>query len=258
MSGVTHLLNLYTVDTNVPRPESYRQDYNLTLQMDPVDAQQTYSEIASAAESGWDFSSRWFADKAHMETIRIRSIIPVDLNSILFAVEGFLSEAARLVGDTARSSYFNEQVSQTTIDLLFILFSYSTMLPLQKEARRVAIKALLWNETSSHWADFNVLTGEHTQGFYVSNFVPIWAGALADEQQEESARTRMFEAFLPQLDFECGVPTSDYAKPSDVPEQWDFPNSWPPLQEMTVTILEKLDLSQCRHIIDDLKLMHII
>ncbi len=39
--------------------------------------------IATAAESGWDFSSRWFSDKYSLSAIDIVNILPVDLNAIL-------------------------------------------------------------------------------------------------------------------------------------------------------------------------------
>lgn len=35
------------------------------------------------AESGWDFSSRWYGDKEKMKTVEITDILPVDLNALL-------------------------------------------------------------------------------------------------------------------------------------------------------------------------------
>lgn len=42
-----------------------------------------YQNIASAAESGWDFSARWFADKETLSSIETTNIIPVDLNAYI-------------------------------------------------------------------------------------------------------------------------------------------------------------------------------
>jgi hypothetical protein len=46
-----------------------------------------YSNLISACESGWDFSSRWFSrndgENLTLNTISTMDIIPVDLNSIL-------------------------------------------------------------------------------------------------------------------------------------------------------------------------------
>ena len=37
--------------------------------------------------SGWDYSSRWFADGRNQTTIDILDIVPVELNAILARVE---------------------------------------------------------------------------------------------------------------------------------------------------------------------------
>lgn len=42
-----------------------------------------FQDIASAAESGWDFSSRWFKDHYKIETIETTDIIPIDLNALI-------------------------------------------------------------------------------------------------------------------------------------------------------------------------------
>ncbi|EJW69833.1 hypothetical protein WUBG_19260, partial [Wuchereria bancrofti] len=46
-----------------------------------------WSNIASAAETGWDFSTRWFAQSGpemhRMKSIRTWSIVPVDLNAFI-------------------------------------------------------------------------------------------------------------------------------------------------------------------------------
>src|SRR5690606_38193046 len=73
------LLNRYYDMGDTPRPESYREDYKLA-QQHPGDDRKLYRDIRSAAESGWDFSSRWFRDGKTLATIHTTEIIPVDLN----------------------------------------------------------------------------------------------------------------------------------------------------------------------------------
>jgi len=48
-----------------PREESYREDVEIAhhAEIEPQDLHSFYRHIRAAAESGWDFSSRWFADK---------------------------------------------------------------------------------------------------------------------------------------------------------------------------------------------------
>ena len=45
-----------------------------------------WNNLASGAESGWDFSSRWFANGQNLSTIRITELIPADLNAYLYQV----------------------------------------------------------------------------------------------------------------------------------------------------------------------------
>jgi alpha,alpha-trehalase len=48
--------------------------------------------FAPPAESGWDFSSRWFADASTRATIDTTDIVPVDLNSLLFGLENAIHD----------------------------------------------------------------------------------------------------------------------------------------------------------------------
>ncbi|KAK5972421.1 Trehalase [Trichostrongylus colubriformis] len=61
-----HLYRFHvTVDT--PRPESYRADIESAAHLyQDVDKQKLWGDIAAAAESGRDFSSRWFAQTGPM------------------------------------------------------------------------------------------------------------------------------------------------------------------------------------------------
>lgn len=63
---------------------------------------QLYNNLASGAESGWDFSSRWLATEGpfaqQLASIRTRSIVPVDLNAILCSNEATLSLLYNITG----------------------------------------------------------------------------------------------------------------------------------------------------------------
>ncbi len=64
------LLNRYWDSNNTPREESYREDVlagRQTTQKRP----DFYRNIRAAAESGWDFSSRWMADGKTLAAIQI-------------------------------------------------------------------------------------------------------------------------------------------------------------------------------------------
>ena len=69
-----------------PRPESYREDFTLVENLDPKEQEKVWRELRTGAESGWDYSSRWFnqaGDGTDLKETRISSIVPVDLNSFL-------------------------------------------------------------------------------------------------------------------------------------------------------------------------------
>ena len=55
------LLNRHWDDADMPRDESYREDTELARSTGR-NAPQLYRDLRAAAESGWDFGSRWFAD----------------------------------------------------------------------------------------------------------------------------------------------------------------------------------------------------
>jgi alpha,alpha-trehalase len=80
INGKLYRLNRYAVDNNQPRPESYVEDYHtatnesyyarsgIIYPATPLkDSQiaQLYSDLASGAESGWDYTSRWIASPQH-------------------------------------------------------------------------------------------------------------------------------------------------------------------------------------------------
>jgi alpha,alpha-trehalase len=102
----------YSVTNTAPRPESYLQgmfsssngpchlvnicrpsDYTTanTPELPTLNETQRanlYAELASGAETGWDYSSRWFSDStlqgnAALRSLQVRNTIPVCLNSIL-------------------------------------------------------------------------------------------------------------------------------------------------------------------------------
>lgn len=62
MNGVNYTLATYGDRSWGPRPESYSEDVKSAalFRSDKTKVEAYYSELKAAAESGWDFSSRWF------------------------------------------------------------------------------------------------------------------------------------------------------------------------------------------------------
>ena len=80
------ILNRYWDERDTPRDEMFPNDVAVAKTSKEPKAI-LYRNIRAAAESGWDFSSRWFADGKTPGTIETTNIIPVDLNSLLYGLE---------------------------------------------------------------------------------------------------------------------------------------------------------------------------
>lgn len=118
-AGRNYSLNHYAVQNTQPRPESYYEDYvtannatyfneegqmfNTTKPMNETEMATLYANLASGAESGWDYSGRWIASPADAVTdtffpllsLNTVKIIPVELNSILYYNEINIAEFHR-------------------------------------------------------------------------------------------------------------------------------------------------------------------
>jgi alpha,alpha-trehalase len=84
----TYRMARYNVNNTAPRPESYLQDYETAnapgLNLNETQRADLYAELATGAESGWDFTVRWTdGHSGNLTGLQVRSTIPVDLNSIL-------------------------------------------------------------------------------------------------------------------------------------------------------------------------------
>ena len=217
VSGNNHIFAIYKANMTTARPESYWHDYEVAEKLgDQHMKSKFYQAVASAAESGWDFSSRWFNQSGvgigKFESIHTTEIIPVDLNSILYKNALSLSKFFKLIGDQEKSSLYEKLANR----------------------RKLAIESLLWNEAAGIWADYDMTTQSITKAFYASMIVPLWAGlARENETREELVLANMKRAKV--LDFPGGLPTSL----NQSGQQWDFPNGWPPLQHMLIIGLTK-------------------
>jgi alpha,alpha-trehalase len=101
LPGGLGLLNRFSADTNLPRPESYKQDVATAASLNTSQKSLLYQELASAAETGWDFSSRWFADAATLPTTAVSRMLPADLNAVLLRMEGNMAFLHSVAGHPA-------------------------------------------------------------------------------------------------------------------------------------------------------------
>ncbi|KAG7389451.1 hypothetical protein PHYPSEUDO_010336 [Phytophthora pseudosyringae] len=217
----TYVLNRYTSNANHPRPESYREDvlvaseiFDRTMLMDDGNAAATgrhkdkyYNNVIAAAESGWDFSSRWLRDPLDMKSMVTSSVVPVDLNAIMYRVELNLMEFNRHLGHEERAQVFERAAAR----------------------RLEAIDAILWSEKLQSWKDYDLETDTHSAIVSVSDYTPLWAKAFnsSDIGRLKAVVSSLKNSGLLQVG---GVQTTTIFSG----QQWDSPNAWPPEQDMIV------------------------
>ncbi|EJT47475.1 hypothetical protein A1Q1_03730 [Trichosporon asahii var. asahii CBS 2479] len=87
-SGKNYTVAHYAVNNSAPRPEGYVEDYDtVNHAQPPLNASQQadlYAELATGAESGWDYSARWLKtpvanvsnNEEALRQLNLRAIIP--------------------------------------------------------------------------------------------------------------------------------------------------------------------------------------
>ncbi|KAI8145777.1 Six-hairpin glycosidase-like protein [Fennellomyces sp. T-0311] len=205
-----HSLNRYNVQTGSPRPESYVEDYDTAkvAELNSTEITDLYSNLATGAETGWDYSSRWTKIKqiedndplSILRALNTRNIIPVDLNAMLWSMEHTLAQwhtAPR------RVLYYKRQARR----------------------RLVAMDKYLWNEEHSAFYDYDLSSRAQNIEFTPAGMAPFWLGAVPDRAKK--VLPRVFDQVVQALERDPGIlTTSTY----NTTLQWDWPNGWPPLQ----------------------------
>ncbi|RYY62520.1 MAG: alpha,alpha-trehalase TreF [Chitinophagaceae bacterium] len=205
------LLNRYWDENETPRPESYREDVEMAdglAGQNEADKRLLYRNLRAGAESGWDFSSRWFDDVSSFNTIRTVDIIPVDLNCLLWHLEQTLSDAYSLAGNVQEKARY---------ELLAL-------------NRKSAIDRYLWDELKGFYFDYDIVKKYSTGQFTIAAATPLFFG-LSSGEQARLVSMVIEEQFL----VAGGLLTTLH----ETGQQWDAPNGWAPLQWIAIRGLEK-------------------
>ena len=163
--GDGSILNRYWDDSDAPRDESYAEDVALARST-PRPPQTTWREIRAAAESGWDFSSRWFADGRTLGSIDTTEIVPVDLNALMFGLENAIRAGCERSGDPDCAADFARRA----------------------EARRAAIDRILWDPSRGVYLDYRRTQNERIDRISAATLYPLFTRAASDEQAASVAR----------------------------------------------------------------------
>jgi alpha,alpha-trehalase len=199
-------MNRYYDNKTTPRPESLHEDVTTAQDAKERDAQRLYLHLRSAAESGWDFSSRWFSDPNDIRTIHTADIIPVDLNVLLYQLEKTIADAYRAFKQPLGSRKFDQLAKR----------------------RARTINDISWDETAGFYMDYNFHHAHTTGRMTLAGVFPLYAGIASDQQAASVAAIIKSEFLKPG-----GLVTTL----SDNAQQWDAPNGWAPLQYIAIQAL---------------------
>eukprot|EP00055_Hartaetosiga_balthica_P002097 m.2767 g.2767 ORF g.2767 m.2767 type:complete len:646 (+) comp1930_c0_seq1:102-2039(+) len=198
------LLSKYNAVTTLPRPESYREDTETASKagMDDQQRVQFYKDVATGAETGWDFSSRWFQDKRHLFSIRTSSIVPVDLNVFMLRFESHLATITTKVGnDPSKAATYRSAMY----------------------ARGAAMVTMMFNVSTCTFHDIVFPSGEQIASISASNYFPLWAGKIFDDGVQSCMMLALEKSPMMK---KGGFDTTN----SNTGQQWDSPNAWAPVQ----------------------------
>ena len=212
------ILNRYYDNSAAPRAEMYAADVELskTTKRTPGEL---YRDLRSACESGWDFSSRWLSEPTKLSTIRTTSIIPVDLNALLYNLELTIAKGYRGKKDQAKVKAYEALAA----------------------ARNKAIQKYCWDAKAGFFVDHDWVKGTPTGVLSLAGMFPLFY-KLASPAQAASAAVVLEKNLLRPGGLVC---TSNRNG-----QQWDAPNGWAPLQWVSIQGLRHYDQHK---LADDIK-----
>lgn len=198
------ILNRYWDMSNRPREESFYEDSTLELNNHRQDL---YRNMRSGAESGWDFSTRWFKDGQHLATIENMNIIPVDLNCLLYHLELTIAKGYTIKKEFANAAKFKNKAI----------------------VRKNNILKYCYNVKDGWFYDYNIRDHKMTMEKTIVGWFPYFFNMVPKKDFAKSKVILINEFIKPG-----GVVTT--LKHSG--QQWDAPNGWAPLQWITIQGLE--------------------
>jgi alpha,alpha-trehalase len=206
------VLNRFWDDRDTPRDESYREDTELA-RTSQRPTPQLFRDIRAAAESGWDFGSRWFADGHTRATMDTTEIVPVDLNSLLFGLENAIRAGCERSGDETCALEFKRRAA----------------------ARRNSVERYLWDASQGAYLDYRWTRKSRMPLVSAATLYPLFASLASGSEAAAVAKTATRELLKAG-----GIVTTTL----ETGQQWDSPNGWAPLQWIAISGLRNYGQTQ--------------
>ncbi len=202
--GGNMILNRYWDKLDTPRPEAYKEDFQLASGLNSdAEKKALYANLRAGAASGWDFSSRWYGLKGEFSSTTTTNIVPVDLNCLIYFMETQIARGYGLKGDKANESLFLQKA----------------------ETRKKNIQDIFWDEGQGFFMDFDFVQQKKNNALTLAGAFPLFF-KVATPAQAEKVKTHLMQDFLKQGGL---LTTLEHTG-----QQWDAPNGWAPLQWMAV------------------------
>jgi alpha,alpha-trehalase len=217
------VLNRYWDDLDIPRQEGYVEDVK-TAEQGSMEKMMTirfanekamnefkantekniYRNMRAGACSGWDFSSRWYAEADKLHSTETLNIAPVDLNCLLYNLENVLQKAGGTVNKKINSQ------------------------------RATALRYLFWNENVSFFTDYHFVKKQKQEMITAAGLYPL--NFLTFASNDMASLTNKIAAVVKTTLLKDGGLLST---PNNTGQQWDAPNGWAPLQWMAINGLSR-------------------
>jgi alpha,alpha-trehalase len=196
------LLNRNWDDLAVPRDEAYLEDMEAARNSGRP-AAEVYRDLRAAAESGWDFSSRWLADGKTLGSIRTTDIAPVDLNSLMYKLELVIARGCK---EAKRPDCEKKMLTNARV-------------------RRATMLRLMWDGSINAFVDYDWRNKRGMNRLTAATVYPLFVGIASEQQVQSIAATIRASLLMPN-----GLATTTL----NSGQQWDDPNGWAPLQWMAI------------------------
>lgn len=206
------ILNRYFDNKTTPRPESRREDVETAEHAKSSNKDKIFLDLRAGAESGWDFSSRWFGDAVDIQSIHTTDMVPVDLNCLLYQLEITIAEACQLLKQPLLARRYLGAA----------------------ERRADAIRRYCWNDRTQFFEDYDFRKGHTTGRATLAATFPLYA-KIATPEQAAAVAKRIEEDFLKKGGLITTLESNG--------QQWDSPNGWAPLQYIAIMGLREYGYS---------------
>ena len=205
MPDGSKLTRYYDQDVH-PRQESFYEDSTLAIDFNG-DRKMLYKNLRTCAESGWDFSTRWFADGEHLSSIQMTNIVPVDLNCLMHHLELTLAKAYKESGNLLQQNYYNQLA----------------------EKRKQAINKYCFNKDENWYYDYNISQKTFSLEKTIAGTTPLFL-KVAPESIVKDLGDVLQKEFLKAGGLVTTLKNSG--------QQWDAPNGWAPLEYIAIKGLD--------------------